>query len=334
MNLDAALDLYSGLAPWYAGGLANHGPMAAEALDTLDGLGAGAAAEAAESWSAWYARRLPSLGDAGAGFQRTLARIEGEIAGMGWEPVVHRRLPFLIPDTAAGSAGHGLLRVSHAVRALGRADTPARRRELAHGLAYWTVSWQTFAGPRLPLTGTLDPRTALEQLPPSGVTERGFFTTVLPMVNASADFRAAVMTLAAPDDPAAALGELTEAAARAFVAGGAAEPIALVHAITVPAALRPLMPYLDADDQLTAYGAAWHAVAAFIAGYGSGVAATVDSAATSWRELAEGALTGRDEHAIKLVGACALENAAHRSPVYVTAATVGVAALAGAEVAS
>src|SRR5215831_14534171 len=64
-----------------------------------------------------------------------------ELAEEPWADVVSRWLIRLGPGTALGL--HGLVRVAHAVRALGRRDTLLRRRELAVALGYLAAVYET-----------------------------------------------------------------------------------------------------------------------------------------------------------------------------------------------
>src|SRR5450759_684305 len=110
-RLDDALEILDGAGPDYAGGLANHGPMAAEALFTLD------RPDAVVPWTERYRRKL------------------------GDEPAADRWVFELAPGFAVAAA-HGVIRVGHGVRSLARLDVPGRRKELARGFAYWAATHQ------------------------------------------------------------------------------------------------------------------------------------------------------------------------------------------------
>jgi hypothetical protein len=152
-DLDEALERFALTGLEYAGGLANHGPMAAEALDQLGH------AALIPGLVGVYAPRLPPLErglpipaderDAALGRHDRLpdwvATFEVEIANAPWTEVVRLWVERLLPGAFAGAA-HGLLRVSHAVRALETKDTAPRRRELALGLAYWAGRHQRLPG--------------------------------------------------------------------------------------------------------------------------------------------------------------------------------------------
>jgi len=311
--LDEGLIRLAATGPSYWGGLANHGPMVVETLDFLD------VSDAIDGWVGWYRPRLEPFDAAAPAYRRHYADALAAVEADGWPAVLRARLPRLVADCAAGSAGHGLLRVAHAVRALERNDTPARRAELAHGLAYWAWTFQLLPGSSPAPHGSRTVVDALAALPVPDVTTGGFFTTVLPAVALAPGFADAVDSLAAPDDVNAALSDVTEAAARAYLANSAANAIALVHAVTIPSALRLLLPYLDEPTQRHAFAHAWQTAAAMIAGYGAGLA-PVRSATADWSDVIPAAVAARDDHAIKLAGACRVEHARKPSPIYVDAA--------------
>jgi hypothetical protein len=56
----------------------------------------------------------------------------------GWRTVVERWVPRLMPGLAS-ALFHGVIRTSHAVRAIEAADTEARRAELARALGNWAI---------------------------------------------------------------------------------------------------------------------------------------------------------------------------------------------------
>jgi hypothetical protein len=147
-RFDDALVILDGAGPDYAGGLANHGPMAAEALFTLD------RADAVVSWTERYRRKLgdepaPGTPVDSADFRGSLGQMRrypdwlalflGEFREGPWEPAVDRWVFELAPGFA-GAAAHGVIRVGHAVRSLARLDAPGRRKELARGFAYWAAT--------------------------------------------------------------------------------------------------------------------------------------------------------------------------------------------------
>jgi len=152
MTLDAALDRVSGLDVPPPSPFVNHAPMACEVLVALG------RAEALPTWSDHYSALLtpgavpvePQEGErfdweAALGDHRRLPGLLGHfgraIEDDGWEPVVAVWVPRLVPGLSA-ALFHGVIRTAHAVRALGVADTPTRRAELARGLGLWASWWR------------------------------------------------------------------------------------------------------------------------------------------------------------------------------------------------
>src|ERR1700722_3357907 len=171
--LDDALMVFAATAPNYGSvGLANHGPMVAEALAHLG------RSDAIGGWVAGYRARLDeappparplseeewpvALGHQER-FPEWLALFEREIADRPVAAVVGEWVPRLLPG-AVGAATHGLIRTGHALRGLGDADTAPRRLEVAHALAFWASSYQELPGPPL-LIGNEGVAEALADLP-------------------------------------------------------------------------------------------------------------------------------------------------------------------------
>lgn len=159
--MDEVLQRFHATSPTYEDGMANHGPMAVEALETL-----GLTAQVEGFVQAYEGRLEPlhaevpeglALGDGqSAGW---IAAVERDIAASSVEAVARRMLPTLLPGAMAG-ATHGLLRTAHALRGWERNPSPARAREVAHGLAYWAAAYQPLPGevgtqPAVPLAEAL-----------------------------------------------------------------------------------------------------------------------------------------------------------------------------------
>jgi hypothetical protein len=130
-------------------GFVNHGPMACEALAALG------FEEELDGWARRFARGTanavgPVLSggfewDDALGDYRRLPEWIGhftvEIDENGWPQVVETWVPRLMPALST-ALFHGAIRTGHAVRAVGAADTPARRQELARALAYWAARFR------------------------------------------------------------------------------------------------------------------------------------------------------------------------------------------------
>ena len=119
------------------------------------------------------------------------------------------------------------------------------------------------------------------------------------------------------------LSDLTATFAAVMIAN-TRSPITFVHAVTAPAALRLLVPYLDPADAADAARFAWQACAALYAWFAdesytpwtpSDNAAAVDLA-----DLTERAVSNGDEHVIKFTEACLREYAHTNNLVFPAAA--------------
>jgi hypothetical protein len=301
--LDEALDRLGGYGPEFGGGLSNHGPMVVEALVRLGRM------DAVGGWVDAYVGRLedpipPSGRPAALGDFRTVGDWErtfgAELTEAPWQEVVRNWVPRLAPGLMAG-ATHGWLRTAHAVRALHAVETPARLAELARGLSYWAARYQDVPGPVIP-NGGLTPRAGMAALPTRQLVADGLIFEVVRGLDGDAEFAAAV---GAADGTALDVDGLLSVAATEVLAGGAAtNPIVFVHTITPVAAIRGVAQLLDASTAALVLGCAWRAIAALVASYrpahrGEPTGpADVDVA-----DLVDRAVSGRDEHAIKVAEA-------------------------------
>jgi Questin oxidase-like len=140
----------------------NHGPMACEALATLG------FEEVIDEWAARFEHSLveapgpvapPWHGDFDWSSQLGESRLLPEWLGYfdravdedGWRAVVATWVPRLMPGLH-GALFHGVIRTSHAVRAIEVSDTPSRRSELVRALA----NWATWCRPGQPVEETTD----------------------------------------------------------------------------------------------------------------------------------------------------------------------------------
>jgi hypothetical protein len=299
--LDEALVRLGSFGPEFGGGLSSHGSMVVEALVRLG------RADAVGRWVDDYVHRLepaaePSGRAATLGDITTVGdwerRFAGELDAARWTEVVGRWLPQLLPGVMA-AATHGWLRTAHAARALRAHDTPARRAELARGLAYWAARYQELPGPTQP-TGTRSLAAAVSSLPARPGDGPGLIFEQVRALDGDADF-VAVVDSAEPS--ALTFDSLLATAATVIRAGNAEAPIVYVHTLTPTAALRSLAGILDASSLPLALGCTWRAVAALIATYpvargDPGEAEEVDAA-----DVVDRAVTGGDEHAIKVAEA-------------------------------
>jgi hypothetical protein len=334
-RLDDALVILDGAGPEYAGGLANHGPMAAEALFTLD------RSDAIVPWTERYRRKLgdepaPGRPVERAAFREALGQMRrypdwlalfvGEFREGPWEPAVDRWVYELAPGFA-GAAAHGVIRVGHAVRSLARLDAPGRRKELARGFAYWAATHQT-----LPVKETrpahLTPDQALAHVPrlPDDVRRTGSIAQGLKLAATLPEFPA-VISLVDAGVPESFVPALGETFARVFLAGTrtSGRTIALIHAVTGPAAAGLIVPRVSGRTAARLLACAWQACAAIYAVFGRPPeAGDAEPSRASREELIGAAVKSGDEHAIKFTEACLRLDAMKPSPAYRAAASRAV----------
>ncbi len=314
--LDDALTVFAGTAPNYgSSGLANHGPMAAEALAHLGRH------DAIRGWVAQYRARLDTapppakpltevewpaaLGRADR-FPAWLALFEREIADRPVAAVVGEWAPRLLPGSV-GAATHGLIRTGHALRGLGDADTPPRRLEVANGLAFWASSYQELPGPPLLIghEGVTDALADLPYLPDDAPRPFLISDRVAAVADIADEFEQAVASLGWTGSALDLLDQLATGGALAYLRnadnGGA---FGLLHAVTSPLACELVLPWLADEDRDAALGYVWQAAAALHVAYDIDRNAPVPTdAPLSTDHLVERAVASGDEHAIKLTEA-------------------------------
>jgi hypothetical protein len=291
--LDAALRLLADRAPTFGGGLADHGPMAADALVQL-GYGWDVVA-----WSCRYAERLEPCADSTRYLREVLS---AQFARHGWRTVLADRVPLLLPGVLAG-AFHGVIRVAHAVRMVEARENPVRLAELAAALTFWVEARRPLGAPPR-VGGALDPRAALDTLPTTEIDparwliyDRAHGASLAP------GFAAHLDGVALPLEPVAALHGLAEVGRDLLLAQPHA-PVVYVHAVTGPQAVAELVPFLDRTAAQEAVAYTWQALCAIHAAYRRPPTEPGDDVRGDWRSLAERAVADGDEHAIKLVLAC------------------------------
>jgi hypothetical protein len=218
-----------------------------------------------------------------------------------------------------------VIRTAHAARALSRADSPARRTELAAGLALWASSWQALPGDPVTRTGSLGAREALQAVPLVPASERknaGAITTALEVLEGRAEFVAALSGLAPAENPEHLALDLARAFAGQFVeqVQTPLQAIVFTHAITGVQAARCLMHWLPGPqgDALLAY--AWQTGAALRACYAEPNPRTPAVTIPTVEALVDAAVANGDEHVIKLADAAVDLHAATADPVFLAAA--------------
>lgn len=350
-DLDEVLERFQLTALEYGPGLANHGPMAAEAIVAL-GHGA-----LLTGWVDLYAPRLPPLapGRRLSATEQTaalgdpkhmadwVATFEAELAERDWRSLLRARLPGLAPGLFA-SAAHGFLRVAHAVRALEREETAPRRREIAFGLGLWAARYQTLPG-EPGARARRDPAAVLQTLEPvpSELRRPGLFFDAVRVLDDRPGFADAVESadLGVPD-LLDLVGALARAGARLYLAQPHAR-VGYAHVVTVASAVRLLAGVAPPDTlrALAGYafqsGCALHAVLAAPEGLDTVVPdledavadAEVERLAGDTAEIRYRAACSLREHAIKLAEACLREDAITPDPLLRRGAADAAVALEG-----
>lgn len=319
-NFDEALERLHRGDLEYAGGLANHGPMGAEALERLGHQAL------IPAFLGLYASRLPpaepgsvmsdseakdSLGDISRGAD-WVATFEARLDGGDWRTIVANSVPELMPGVFAG-AGHGFLRTAHAVRSLEREDSPLRRRELARGLAYWSARYQTLPGrPGCGATPVRDLAEEFSSWPLVGEPEArsGMFFEGVRRLDRFPAFSAAIQRFERPhaEELSAFLSSLCRLAASAYLAHPGSR-IPYVHVLTIPSAMRLVAPLLDEQEACLGAAYVFQAMAAMHSMFGEGLVIEepdeeVARIAEDWDEIRYHAACSLQEHAIKMVEAC------------------------------
>jgi len=329
-ELDLALARFHQGRFEYGGGLANHGPMAAEALEALshEALIPGFAevyaprlGEAPKGEPIDPDRRDAALGNGADGdWAATFDRL-GEEAS--WRELLVQWLPALIPGLFA-AATHGALRTAHAARGAGRRESPERAREVGLGLGYWASHYRVLPGrPGSSPEAGLGPARLIASLEPVPLAERapGFFDDAVGVLDGREDFARAIARLDLDaGDPSEMLSELCAAAAGLYLAHPEAR-IAYAHCVTAPSALRLLAGFVERDVLRAAVG---HAVQAVAALHVTHVLRDVDAAPDPTSEVLRladrpdevryRAACSAEEHAIKLAEACLREEAIRSDP--------------------
>src|SRR5438445_11712232 len=149
-SIDEALSIFARTGPEYGRGLANHGPMAAEAMCAMG------RDEAVAPWVERYRKGLEAHPAPSGRINEThwrealgksdrvgdwIAFFNEALKEAAWQRGLDRWVTWLAPGIAA-AAFHGVIRTGHAARALADQVTPIRTSELAEGLGYWAATYQ------------------------------------------------------------------------------------------------------------------------------------------------------------------------------------------------
>jgi hypothetical protein len=329
--LDDLLERFAATGPEFNAGLSNHGPMGAEALIRLG------RADAALTWAEWYAERLTehpaarhriaqdewreALGDVGRAGD-WIAFFDRTVREEPWQQALDRWVARLGAGLMAG-ATHGMLRTAHAVRTLSNGVTDARLHELAEGLGYWAARYQTLPGEAGP-SGLMTVADAVASMPLSDAAHRprGLIFEAVKRLDAG-EF-APVINRVEIDGEAEFIGSITRTFARQYLANASHAPIAFVHGVTAPSALRILAPHLSRATLEAAMRYAWQACAAIYATYSTVAPGDVpqvpDEVEFDRDDLIDRAVAARDEHAIKFTEACLREHGVSGDGAFIVAA--------------
>jgi len=333
--LDETLEIMAPMGPDLSNGFSNHAPMAIEAMCAMGRR------DAVMPWFERYRHSLvprrsrvarltnddwrAALGD----HRRTEDWFEffrNELEEHPWQSVIDDWAARLAPGLMA-SATHGVIRTGHATRALALEDTPARRRELSDGLAYWAADYLPLpAVHHAPVRAKPSEAIARVQIIPLE-TRRGNFgalTDALAQLDSFPPFSDTLDAVDTTCDPSAFLSDLIATFARVFLANAhdTYTTIAFVHAVTGPSALRPILPFLGERTGHAALAYAWQTAAAMYATFGTRAELSHFDAVKvgNHDELIERAIECGDEHAIKFTEVCLREYALNPDPAFLAAA--------------
>jgi hypothetical protein len=333
--MEDALALLAKTGPEYQGRLANHGPMAAEALVRLE------RPEAVVPWVESYRKRLrdhpagsraideaswrEALGDR-VRVGDWIAFFARGLEDRPWRAALAEWVPRLSPGIVA-AAFHGVIRTAHAVRSLDEIETPARRRELAEGLGYWAATYRALPESPRRAPERRMPSQAIAQVkavPAEKRVSNGNITDRLRPLDEFVPFAGVADLVDSTGDASVFISDLTETFARAYLVNVArgGSVITYIHGVTGPSAMRLLLPHLDAQARREMLRYGWQAASGVYSASGGipGSPGAAPAPRGDRNELIDRALATGDEHAIKFTEACLREYALKPKPVYLEAA--------------
>ncbi len=333
-DLDHALARFCLTEFEYSGGLSNHGPMVAEALHALGH------AALIDAWLDLYFPRL-RIREEGQpiplqmreqAFGRSSAEdwastFESLAAHSSWRALLRDWLPRLLPGFFA-AAGHGPIRVGHAIRALEEAETPPRLQEFCLALGYWASRFLSLPGaPDVDSDRSRGPAEVLKTLEfiPLGRRGQGLLVDAAEILKGESGFASSLNRLDLWSSPLDIyLSEICATAAGLYLANPHAR-VAYAHAITAPAALRLFAPHLEEEEFRRGIFFALQTVSALHATHGSIRPAPLaehesPAAWKSWDEMRYLAACSLEEHVIKLTEACWREDRIRPDPRFRLAA--------------
>lgn len=340
---DVALKSFAGTGPEYGDGASNLGPVVADALIAMQ------RAHAVSPWVQGYRRSLeepPPLvqtitrnnwqaalgdklhsGDWVAFFRR-------ELREAAWPSVLSDWLPRLAPGLS-GAGGYGLIRTAYALHRLAAEESLTRELELAEGLGYWASRYMKLPGILgSTTTGTLAPAEALSRIKwqhKGRLPRFKFISDGLQGLKGFPAFTGLINLVTIPAKQEILISRTTEVFARVILAHGH-EPECLlpfIQAVTVPSALRYIIPQLEGDPALAILRYGWQFAGAMYTVYGQ--ANPVDDFEPpndDLDSLIDRAVATRNEYAIIFTEVCLREYIQTPKPVYLAAAWHAVERLA------
>jgi hypothetical protein len=279
--LDEALQSMALAGPDLRNGLTNHAPMATEALVALG------RSDTAMRWLEEYRKNLTPRPAAGERIERghwrsALAHpdrftdwrklFDNELEEAPWRTVVEKWAARLAPGISA-SATHGVIRTGHAVRGLVNRETPARRNELADGLALWASTYQELPTEKSAWVSVMGPAEAISRVAIVRAEKRKFSGTITSSLEALdhfPEFAPVIGLIDTSGEAAALISELTRTFARVYLANAhdLLSVIVFIHAVTSAAAVRKLLSHLSDATGRRAMRYAWQAGCALYAAFG------------------------------------------------------------------
>lgn len=333
MTLDEALETLAGYDMGLQNGNFNHAPMVAEALCAMG------RPDAVMPWIGRYRERMLPRPAAGAsiscnGWRKALGRRDrfvdwaaffgDELQEAPWRHVLDRWVMRLASGFSA-AATHGAIRVGHAVRALGTAETAPRLGELGDALASWAAAYREFAHNDGIGNDTMPPRQAIIRVPIMAVADRrpGNITSALATLDDFPAFAPVIGMIDVSGDIDRLLAEIIETFARVFLANAhdRLTAIVFIHGVTSLAALCNIVPAVSDTTARTTLRYAWQSGCALYACFGGGTAVVdeIEHAKEDEPILINRALASGDEHAIKFTEACLRRHTLDPSPAFLSA---------------
>jgi hypothetical protein len=173
------------------------------------------------------------------------------------------------------------------------------------------------------------PSQALKQVPVLPVDQRisgGSITRGLVRLDDFPPFAQAINLVDVSGDSSGFISNLTETFATLYVENPSRRfIISFIHAVTVPSAVRLMLPYLSNDAKQSALRYGWQLAAGIYSAFADTVINTKAAPQNyNKEELIDRAIDNGDEHAIKFTEACLREHKLNPKPVYLTAAHLAI----------